>query len=200
MVVEECWVYWICGLFTKPENIFTLIISKDRSWNILNAASRNNSTTFGRLTWNIESPHGTAEFLVGHAAVLLLLTPHLSHRLRLEELEDALATVLPLQQTLVPLWVDEDVPDEFPQVSASRCCRNQPVSSLEVFITSLGIFTPLIFVNTPSYRVCFSLKCRKCCCSALCWAWADALVDVSGDSLLFLSWCVSLSTQRSIIY
>lgn len=75
---------------------------------------------------NFQSPHGTTEFLIGHAAVLFLLTPHLSHCLRLQKLEDALTTVLPLQEALVPLWVDEDVPDELPQVSASRRWRNQP--------------------------------------------------------------------------
>lgn len=62
----------------------------------------------------MNSPHGTTEFLICHAAVLLLLTPHLSHSLRLEELKDTLATVFPLHQALVFFWVDENVPDELP--------------------------------------------------------------------------------------
>lgn len=64
-------------------------------------------------------PHGAAQLLVSHAAVLLLLAPHLRHGLGLEELEDPLPAVLPLQQTVVLLGVDEDVPDELPQVSAA---------------------------------------------------------------------------------
>ena len=62
------------------------------------------------------SPHGPAQLLVGHAAVLLLLAPHLSHGLRLDELEDAVAPVLPLHEPLVLLGVDQDVPDELPQM------------------------------------------------------------------------------------
>lgn len=67
------------------------------------------------------SPHGAAELLVGHAAVLFLLSPQVSHGLRLEELEDALTAVLPLHQALVLLWVDQDVPDELPQVGSTGC-------------------------------------------------------------------------------
>ncbi|KAK6321099.1 hypothetical protein J4Q44_G00080750 [Coregonus suidteri] len=42
----------------------------------------------------------------------------LGHSLRLEELEDTLVAVLPLHQTLVLvlLWVDQDVPNELPQM------------------------------------------------------------------------------------
>lgn len=68
------------------------------------------------------SPHSAAEFFIGHAGVLLLLAPHLGHGLGLEELEDALVAVLPLHQALVPLGVDQDVSDEFPQVGAARRC------------------------------------------------------------------------------
>lgn len=66
-------------------------------------------------------PHGAAEFFIGHAAVLLLLPPQLGHSLRLEELEDALTAVLPLHQSLVlvQLWVDQDIPNELPQVGPS---------------------------------------------------------------------------------
>lgn len=71
----------------------------------------------------MNSPHGTAEFLVCHAAVLLLLAPHLSHSLGLQKLKDTLAAVLPLHEALVPLWVDQNVPNELPQVSATRRCR-----------------------------------------------------------------------------
>lgn len=90
------------------------------------------------------SPHGTAEFFIRHAAVLLFLAPHLSHRLRLEKLKDTLATVLPLHQTLVPLWVDQNVPDEFPQVSATRRCR-QTVGhhELNVFLCVHGCSTDM---------------------------------------------------------
>lgn len=42
------------------------------------------------------SPHGPAELLVGHAAVVLLLPPQLSHGLRFQEPEDALRPVFPL--------------------------------------------------------------------------------------------------------
>lgn len=66
------------------------------------------------LTPCVDSPHGTTELLVGHAVVLLLLAPHLSHGLGLEELEDPLAPVLPLHESLVLLGVDENVPDELP--------------------------------------------------------------------------------------
>lgn len=83
----------------------------------------------------MNSPHGTAEFFVRHAAVLLFLAPHLSHSLRLEELKDTLAAVLPLHQTLVSVWVDQNVPDELPQVSATRCCRQtMRHSKLNVFV------------------------------------------------------------------
>lgn len=70
--------------------------------------------TAGILGHYMNSPHGTAEFLICHAAVLLLLAPHLSHSLRLEELKDTLTAVLPLHQALVPLWVDQNVSDELP--------------------------------------------------------------------------------------
>lgn len=70
------------------------------------------------------SPHGAAEFFICHTGVLLLLAPHLSHGLRLEELEDTLVAVLPLHQTLVLFRVNQDIPDEFPQVSATRCCQD----------------------------------------------------------------------------
>lgn len=75
-----------------------------------------------RVRLQTDSPHGAAQLLVRHAAVLLLLTPHLSHGLRLQELKDALAAILPLHQALVPLGVDEDVSDELPKVSSSRSC------------------------------------------------------------------------------
>lgn len=64
-------------------------------------------------------PHGSAQLLVGHAAVFLLLAPELSHRFRAQELEDPLPPVLPLHQPLVQLGVDQDVPDELPQVGTS---------------------------------------------------------------------------------
>lgn len=126
-----------------------LNFSIDHGWNIFNSKSQNNWTTFKSLTCCTQSPHGTTEFLIGHAAVLLLLTPHLSHCLWLEELEDALTTVLPLQEALVPLWVDEDVPDEFPQVSASRRWKNQPrlARQWSVFNIFFGIFLQLIFFD-----------------------------------------------------
>jgi len=69
-------------------------------------------------TWG-HSPHRSAQLLVGHAAVLLLLPPELSHRLGAQELEDALTSVLPLHQPLVQLGVDQDVTDELPQMSSS---------------------------------------------------------------------------------
>ena len=62
----------------------------------------------------MNSPHGPAEFLVRHAAVLFLLAPHLGHSLGLQELKDTLPAVLPLHQALVPLGVDQNVPDELP--------------------------------------------------------------------------------------
>lgn len=70
------------------------------------------------------SPHCAAEFFICHTGVLLLLAPHLGHGLGLEELEDTLVAVLPLHQTLVLLRVDQDISDEFPQVSATRCCQD----------------------------------------------------------------------------
>lgn len=69
------------------------------------------------------SPHGPAELLVGHAAVFLLLAPQLGHGLGAQELEDALPPVLPLHEALVELRVDEDVPDELPQVRAPGGCK-----------------------------------------------------------------------------
>lgn len=62
----------------------------------------------------MNSPHCTTEFLVRHAGVLFLLSPHLSHSLRFEELKNTLAPVLPLHQALVHFWVDQNVPDELP--------------------------------------------------------------------------------------
>lgn len=73
---------------------------------------------------NIISPHGAAQLLVRHTAVLLLLAPHLGHGLGLEELEDAFVAVLPLHQTLVLLGVDQDVADEFPQVGSTGGCQD----------------------------------------------------------------------------
>lgn len=75
-------------------------------------------------------PHGPAQLLVGHVAVLLLLPPQLGHSLGTQELEDALMPVLPLHEALIELWVDEDVPDKFPQVGAPGSCKgHMPVIS-----------------------------------------------------------------------
>lgn len=60
------------------------------------------------------SPHSSAQFLISHAAVFLLLTPELSHSLRLQELKDTISAILPLHQALVLLRVDQNVTDEFP--------------------------------------------------------------------------------------
>lgn len=65
------------------------------------------------------SPHGPAQFLIRHATVFLLLAPQLGHGLGPQKLENALLPVLPLHEALVELRVDEDVPDELPQVGAS---------------------------------------------------------------------------------
>lgn len=67
----------------------------------------------------VHLPHGSAQLLIGHAAVFLFLAPELSHGFRAQELEDALAPVLPLHEPLVQLGVDQDVPDELPQVGTS---------------------------------------------------------------------------------
>lgn len=65
------------------------------------------------------SPHGPAQLLIGHVAVFLLLAPQLGHSLRAQELENTLVPVLPFHEAFVELRVDEDVPDELPQVGAS---------------------------------------------------------------------------------
>lgn len=80
---------------------------------------------FGKLTEKWSSPHGTAQLLISHAAIFLLLAPHLSHSLGLEELEHPFSTVLPLHQTLVLLWVNQDVSNELPQVSTARSCGQE---------------------------------------------------------------------------
>lgn len=68
-------------------------------------------------------PHGSAELLISHAAVLLLLPPELSNSLGLQELEDAISAVLPFHQTLVLLRVNQNVPDELPKVGSSWSCN-----------------------------------------------------------------------------
>lgn len=69
------------------------------------------------------SPHGPAQLLIGHVAVLFLLAPQLGHSLGAQELEDAFMPILPLHEALIELWVDEDVPDELPQVGTSGCYK-----------------------------------------------------------------------------
>lgn len=68
-------------------------------------------------------PHGSTELLVRHAAVLLLLPPKLSNSFGLQELEDAVPTVLPLHQALVLLRMDQDVSDKLPKVGSSWSCN-----------------------------------------------------------------------------
>lgn len=69
------------------------------------------------------SPHSSAQLLVSHAAVFLLLTPQLCHSLRLQELKDAVSAILPLHQALVLLRVDQNVADELPQVCTAWSCQ-----------------------------------------------------------------------------
>lgn len=69
-------------------------------------------------------PHSATEFLVCHAAVLLLLAPHLSHGLRFEELKNTLAAIFPFHQAVVLLRVNQNISDELPKMSAPRCCRH----------------------------------------------------------------------------
>lgn len=64
-------------------------------------------------------PHGPAQLLIGHVAVLFLLPPELGHGLRAEELEHTLMPVLPFHEAFVELRVDEDVSNELPQMSTS---------------------------------------------------------------------------------
>lgn len=64
-------------------------------------------------------PHGPAQLLIGHVAVLFLLAPELGHGLRAEELEHTLMPVLPFHEAFVELRVDEDVSNELPQMSTS---------------------------------------------------------------------------------
>jgi len=50
-------------------------------------------------------PHGSTQLLISHAAVVLPPPPQLGHGLRLEEAEDPLGPVLPLDESRVPLRV-----------------------------------------------------------------------------------------------
>ena len=69
------------------------------------------------------SPHCSAEFLVGHRHVVLLLAPKFRHLLRLHEPENAVRLVLPPHERRVVVGVGEQIPHELPQVVALRHCR-----------------------------------------------------------------------------
>ncbi len=69
-------------------------------------------------------PHRSTEFLVGHTAVIFLLAPKLSHSFRFKEAENPLGAILPFDQAGVALGVQENVPDELPQVRSTRICGN----------------------------------------------------------------------------
>lgn len=70
-------------------------------------------------------PHGPAEFLVGHAAVILLLPPQLCHGFGFEEAENALCPILPLDQARISLRVQQNVSNEFPQVGPPLICSRE---------------------------------------------------------------------------
>ena len=63
-----------------------------------------------------DSPHGSAELLVRHIRVLFAHAPHARDFLGPDDPEDALASVLPANQRRVSLGVEQQVPDELPQV------------------------------------------------------------------------------------
>ncbi len=70
------------------------------------------------------SPHGSAEFLVGHAGVVLDGAPEAGQVLALDDAEDALVDVLPAHHARAVLGFVQQVADELPQfaVAAAVCC------------------------------------------------------------------------------
>jgi hypothetical protein len=61
------------------------------------------------------SPDGAAHFLVGHFVVSFLSAPHPRNLARADDLEDPSAAVLPLDDTWVVLWAQEQIAQELPQ-------------------------------------------------------------------------------------
>lgn len=182
MFVDKYWVYWICWSFTKPK---TPILNMDYSWNILNPNIIDS-------VHPITSWHG---WVSRRSCCCSSSSDPTSEPLPLtwgtwRHPHDGPPTSGGLGSSLggwgCPWWIPTGECLEALEESAT-------VSSLSVFKPQ-SEFSHHKFFYIFFYHVCFSLQCNKCCRSVLCSAWVDARVDVSVHTLLFLSWCVSLST------
>lgn len=65
-----------------------------------------------------QSPHSSAELLVGHVAVALTIAPQPGDFLRVDDAEYTLVPVFPPDQARVTLVVVQQVSDKFPQMLA----------------------------------------------------------------------------------
>lgn len=68
------------------------------------------------ITYICFLPHSSAEFLVGHAGIVLFAAPHLSDSLGLDKPEDASLFILPSQESWVKGGIFQQIADEFPQM------------------------------------------------------------------------------------
>lgn len=71
-----------------------------------------------------EVPHRPAELLIGHTAVIFLLSPQLSHGFGFEKTKHPVWTILPFDKPGVTLRVQQDVSDKLPQVRPAWVCRS----------------------------------------------------------------------------
>ena len=89
------------------------------------------------------SPHCTAQFLVVHARVALLVAPQLAHSLRVDDPKHTVLLVLPANDRRVCDRVQQQVPDELPQVVALGYC-NQNKDGVRTKMAS-ELTKPIIF-------------------------------------------------------
>ena len=70
-------------------------------------------------------PEGAAEFLVVHGGAVFLGPPHVRHLVGLDDAEDSLGAVLPLDQLRVTGRVVQQVEQELPQVVTLGYCNHR---------------------------------------------------------------------------
>ena len=70
-------------------------------------------------------PEGAAEFLVVHGGAVFLGAPHVCHLVRLDDAEDPLGAVLPLDQLRAVSRVVQQVEQELPQVVTLGYCNHR---------------------------------------------------------------------------
>ena len=72
-------------------------------------------------------PQGSTELFVCHLLVVFLLAPEIGDDFRVDDTEDTLLAVLPLDDAVLahPLAVLEKVSNELPQMVALVCCDRE---------------------------------------------------------------------------